>query len=146
VFDMSAKIEIDFSEFERYQWQLEELAGGEAVEQAIDDALQQTQQLIADNVDAAMSKHIQTGETKRSIIRDNSVEWTGSVASVDVGFRISDGGFASIFLMYGTTVHGQPHVAPDRNLYNAVYGSKVRNQIKQIQQEAFEKAIERVMK
>lgn len=143
---MSAKIEIDFSEFERYQQQLEELVGGEAVEQAIDDALQQTQQLIADNVDAAMSKHIQTGETKRSIIRDNSVEWTGSVASVDVGFRISDGGFPSIFLMYGTTVHGQPHVAPDRNLYNAVYGSKVRNQIKQIQQEAFEKAIERVMK
>ena len=143
---MSAKIEIDFSEFERYQQQLEELAGGEVVEQAIDDALQQMQQLIADNVDAAMSKHIQTGETKRSIIRDNSVEWTGSVASVDVGFRISDGGFPSIFLMYGTTVHGQPHVAPDRNLYNAVYGSKVRNQIKQIQQEAFEKAIERVMK
>lgn len=48
--------------------------------------------------------------------------------------------------MYGTKLHGQPHITPDRNVYNAVYGAKVRKDIVKIQQQAFEKAIERALK
>lgn len=143
---MSNKIKIDLSELEAYQKRLEELAGGAAVKRGFESALKATQNVIARNVGAAMMKHVETGETKRSIIDNAAVEWTGDVASVDVGFRISKGGLPSIFLMYGTKLHGQPHITPDRNLYNAVYGAKVRKQILQIQKEAFEKVIERVMK
>ena len=143
---MSNKIKIDFSELESYQKRLEELAGGAAVERAFESALKASQNVIAKNVGAAMMKHVETGETKRSIIDNAAVEWTGDVASVDVGFRISAGGLPSIFLMYGTKLHGQPHITPDKNLYNAVYGAKVRKQIVQIQKEAFEKVIERVMR
>lgn len=143
---MSNKLTVDFSELEKYQKKLEELAGGDAVERAFESALKASQNVVAKNVSAAMMKHVETGDTKRSIIRSAPVEWTGDVASIGVGFKISAGGLPSIFLMYGTKLHGQPHISPDRNLYNAVYGSKVRKEILQIQKEAFEKVIERVMR
>ena len=73
------------------------------------------------------------------------MEWTGDTASVGVGFDISGGGLPSIFLMYGTKLHGQPHITPDRKLYDAVYGAKTRKEISKIQESAFQKVLERVM-
>lgn len=49
---------------------------------------------------------------------------------MNVGFDITAGGtyngLPSIFLMYGTQLYGQPHIKPDRNLYNAVYGAATK--------------------
>ena len=144
---MSSKMELDFSELEQYQKRLEQLAGGEAVEKAVNGALEQAQHIVARNLNNAMMNHIETGETKDAIIDNEPTEWTGgTVASIGVGFRISQGGLPSIFLMYGTKVHGQPHIQPDRNLYNAIYGAQVRKEVLKIQTEAFEKAIDEVMK
>jgi hypothetical protein len=48
--------------------------------------------------------------------------------------------------MYGTKVHGQPHVKPDKNLYNAIYGNATKKRIQEIQANAFYSMIDEVMK
>ena len=139
------KMTVDFSGLEIYRKKLESI-GGEATNRAFESALKASQNVVRQNVTAAMQKHNDTGQTARAIIKDSNVYWNGFMASIDVGFDIADGGLPSIFLMYGTQLHGQPHITPDRNLYNAVYGAKVRKEILKIQEEAFAKVIERAMK
>ena len=139
------KMTVDFSGLEIYQKKLESI-GGEATKRAFTSALRASQNVVRQNVTSAMQKHNDSGDTSRAIIKNANVEWTGDVASIDVGFDIAGGGLASIFLMYGTKLHGQPHITPDRNLYNAVYGTKTKNDIKKIQEQAFQKVIERAMK
>ena len=138
------KLEIDFAGFDVLKKQLDML-GGNATERAVESALKASQNLVAKNVSAAMSSHDRTGDVSDSIINSKPVEWTGDTAAVAVGFDILNGGLPSIFLMYGTQLHGQPHVKPDRNLYNAVYGTAIKKQVRKIQREAFEKVLERVM-
>ena len=138
------KLEIDFTGFDVLKKQLDEI-GGNATERAVESALKASQNLVAKNVSAAMSSHDRTGDVSDSIINSKPVEWTGDTAAVAVGFDILNGGLPSIFLMYGTQLYGQPHVKPDRNLYNAVYGTAIKKQVRKIQREAFEKVLERVM-
>lgn len=144
-----AKLSIDFEGYSILKRQLDEL-GGKATERAVDSALKASQQLIARQVSAAMTPHNDTGNLKKQIVTTNPVEWTGDTASIGVGFNIrgENGleGLPSIFLMYGTKLHGQPHIKPDRELYNAVYGAKTKKEIKKIQEEVFNKVIERVIK
>lgn len=137
------KISIDFPGYELLKKQLDEL-GGNATMRAIESALKASQQIVAEKVSAAMAPHTMTGRTKKSIVIDAPVEWTGDQAAVGVGFNIVGGGLPSIFLMYGTKLHGQPHIKPDRNLYNAVYGPQTRKEIMQIQEQAFEKVLGRL--
>ena len=142
---MSNRISLDFDGFDVLKKQLDAL-GGEATEHAVTDALKASQRVIARNVESAMQTHNRSGAVSRSILNGTQPAWTGSTAEIGVGFKISDGGLPSIFLMYGTKLHGQPHVKPDRKLYNAVYGKQTINQIHAIQREAFEKVLERVIK
>lgn len=138
------RISIDFDGFNVLKKQLDEI-GGNATQRAVESALKASQQVIAEQVESAIEPHTLTGKTKKSIVSNSPVEWTGDTASVGVGFDISNGGLASIFLMYGTKLHGQPHITPDRKLYDAVYGAKTRKEISKIQESAFEKVLERVM-
>lgn len=141
-----AKMSVDYKAFEKYIKQLDEIGGG-ATKQAVESALKASQKLVAENVHKAMSKHNLTGKTERAIIDNKPVVWeTAFTAAVDIGFDLDNGGLASIFLMYGTKLHGQPHIQPDRELYNAVYGSKVKKEVKEMQEKAFLQAIERAMK
>lgn len=137
------RLTIDFDGFDILQKQLIEM-GGDA-KQAAEKALIESHKIITQKVTAAMVKHRESGGTADAIIKAPSVEWTGGTASVDVGFDITGGGLASIFLMYGTQLHGQPHITPDRNLYNAVYGSQTRKEILAVQESEYRKMIERVM-
>lgn len=139
------KITINFSGYDVIKKQLDTL-GGDATKRAVESALKGSQQVVAEQVNAAMSAHDETGATKRSIVNNSPVEWTGDVAKIAVGFDISGGGLPSIFLMYGTKLHGQPHITPDRNLYNAVYGAQTRKRISEIQEQAFNKVLERLMR
>ena len=139
------KMSIQFDGLEVYRKQLEQLGGGQAVKRAFDEALKDSQKLIAEKVTAAMSPHNNTGKVKRSIITHDPPEWTGDTGAVNVGFDIMGGGLPSIFLMYGTQLYGQPHIQPDRNLYNAVYGAAVRKQIREIQEKAFSQVLNEVM-
>ena len=143
------KMEISLQGMDAYIKQLSTVEG--AVKRATENALKKSQELIAQQVTAAIEPHNKTGKTAASIIRDKPVEWTGSMAKVPVGFDIgeTDGKkkndrLASIFLMYGTKIHGQPHEKPDRNLYNAIYGKATKAKIKELQEQAFKTAIEEV--
>ena len=138
------KITIDFNGYDVIKKQLDAL-GGNATQRAIESALKASQQVVAEQVTAAISPHTETGETKRSIVTNSPVEWTGDAAQIAVGFDINGGGLPSIFLMYGTKLHGQPHIEPDRNLYNAVYGAQTRKKIMEIQEQAFNKVLERLV-
>ena len=87
-------------------------------------------------------KNVKIGKTKKSIVSNSPVEWTGDTASVGVGFDIGGGGLPSIFLMYGA----KRGVKADKNLYNAVFGAAVRKKVQEAQKRAFEKALGEVMK
>lgn len=110
---------------------------GADLKKAVDDALTQTQQLIEDNLVTAADvyahkglKGYATGAMYKTIIKNSKVEWTGTVASVDAGFKLREkGGFHSIFVMYGT-----PRIAKDVKLYNAIKGTKTQKEIAELQQ------------
>ncbi|MFR3520381.1 MAG: hypothetical protein ACLTT4_18380, partial [Coprobacillus cateniformis] len=75
-------------------------------------------------------------KTVGTLIRENGVTWEGFVATVDVGFRIREGGLPSIFLMYGT-----PKMKKDTKLYNAIRGAKTKKYIYELQTEAMTRHI-----
>lgn len=144
------KMSVDFSELDAYIKKLESIDDS-AVKRAFDSALLATEQVVRESVTAAMQTHNDTGATAGTIISGKPPEWTQSVGKAPVGFDIGDADhkqkddrLASVFLMYGTKVHGQPHEAPDRALYNAVYGRTVRQRVRQIQEEAFDKVLRRL--
>ena len=146
---MSSKFSIEFEQLKQLANQLEELAGLEGVDRAVEGALLATDNYVTREVDKAVaaSKYNfnRTGETKSTIDREKKVEWEGNVASVKTGFTISKGGLPAIFLMYGTPNSDHP-IKPDSNLKNAAKGEGIhRQRINQIQQETFNKVIKRVM-
>ena len=53
----------------------------------------------------AITPHNETKRTEKALKKEAEIEWAGTLASVKVGFSISEGGLASIFLMYGTQSH-----------------------------------------
>ena len=137
---------IDFVSVRDFAEQIDELAGGKAVKEAVENALKATDEYVTAEVDKAVASSRynfeRSGETKKSIDRDTTVEWEGNLASAKAGFNISGGGLPYIFLMYGT-----PTIAPDTKLKNAARGEgKHRKKIKEIQQEEFSKVLDRVMK
>lgn len=105
----------------------------------------------------AMAKHERTGRTAKTLVEDQIPLWAGDVATIQVGFDISHGGLASVFLMYGTARHtpvnqygtpkkagakDNPGIEADKKLYNAIYGTAVRKEISKEQEQIYIKAIE----
>lgn len=131
---MANKMSITFDGFDEMIEQLEKSSGN--VKGAVNEALQETHKMITTNADDAMTPHNKTFKTKRSIVNGNGIEWVGDVASVDVGFKIRNGGLASIFLMYGT-----PKMKKDQKLYNAFKGTKTKKDIAELQKEIISKYI-----
>ena len=144
------KMSVEIAGLDDYIRQLEAIDEN-AVERAFDAALLETEQVVRESVTAAMQPHNDTGQTAGTAISGKQPEWTQTMAKAPVGFDIGeadhdqkDDRLASVFLMYGTKVHGQPHVAPDRNLYNAVYVAATRRKVRKIQEQAFEKILRRL--
>ena len=78
-----------------------------------------------------------TGQARSQIIDDVNIEWTGTGATVDVGFSL-DEGITPIFLMKGT-----PTMAPAKGLNSALYGTQTKNEIAEIQEQIFIEEINR---
>lgn len=111
----------------RFEGQLDMLqpAAGKALEAA--------HGVVTPKLASAIASHRRTGRTAASLWGYPLIEWQGStLASVRVGFSISGGGLASVFLMYGT-----PRIAPDRTLYNALWGTNTMHAVEQAEAEAF---------
>lgn len=140
-----AKMSIIFDGFEELARRVDKSNNG--LQKAVDEALTETQKLIQSNVSSAAAPYARkgrkgyaTGKMYGAIIKNASVEWQGSRASVEVGFKLkgsaTGGGWHSIFVMHGT-----PRIKKDSKLYNSIKGKRTENQIKKLQEEIMEKYI-----
>lgn len=147
------KIGLQVKGFEEYMDKLDKLGGTQTMKRGVESALKASKQYVNPKVDALMTKSNMpakkakkgagaywTGDTKESLDTDMSVDWEGMTGSVKVGFDFKKSGLTSIFLMYGT-----PKQDPVAGLKNAIYGAKTKKEIANIQAEALDKVIKRVM-
>lgn len=117
---------------------------GESLEEAVDEALTETFDVVQTEVETSSAiysskgggkKGYATGNMYRAIKQDDKVNWNGKVAEISVGFDFGQkGGYHSIFIMYGT-----PRIAKDTKVYNAIKGTKVRNEVYKKQEEVLQK-------
>lgn len=135
------KLTIEFDGLKEMSKMLENMNGD--IKKATENALKKSHKIVTEKIETAMRPHKETGKTEESIKKDGEVEWNGTKASIKVGFDIENGGMASVFLMYGTKLYGKPHIAPDRKLYDSIYGTKTKKEIKEAQKEEFLKEIEK---
>ncbi|MEG2933975.1 MAG: hypothetical protein RR842_10380 [Gordonibacter sp.] len=123
---------IDFDGLDAIVTKLERLGVGTG--KVAEAALKVSHEIVTGQVDKAQSASAYniapgvTGATASAVSRVFSIEWEGTCASVGVGWSIRAGGLPSVFLMYGT-----PTLAPDRSLYNAIYGGKTKQLVQQAQ-------------
>lgn len=136
-----AKMSITFKGFEKLAEDIDAIGGN--LQKAVDEALTESQQLIQSNVQNAAAPYARkgggkgyaTGKMYGAIIKDPQVVWNGLIAEVDVGFRLfQDGGWHSIFIMYGT-----PRMAKNPKVYNAIRGTRTKNEIAKLQEEIMKK-------
>lgn len=129
---MAKKMRLEFTGFEEMAERLDQLGGN--LKETTEKALRATHEYITPNIEDAFGSHDikYSHATANSLKKETSVEWEGSVAEISVGFKISQGGLPSIFLMYGT-----PRIQPDKKLYNAIYGTKTKKEVKAIQEHVF---------
>lgn len=139
------KIGLQFDGWEETLSKLDRLGGTEAMKKGVEAGLKASKQYVNPQIEAAMGKlpaggKYSTGDTKRSLDRDMTVDWSGMTGEIKVGFDFKKSGPVSIFLMYGT-----PRMKPVSGLKSAIYGTKTKTQIKVLQAEAVNKVITRIM-
>lgn len=139
------KIGLQIEGFEDYMSKLDKLGGSDAMKKGVESALRSSKEYVNPLIETAMNKlpaggKYSTGDTKRSIDKDNTVEWESFTGSIKVGFDFKKSGLKSIFLMYGT-----PKMQPVAGLKAAIYSSKTQKQIGQIQAEELNKVIKELM-
>lgn len=125
-----SKAYLEFEGFDTAIARLKKLDGD--TKATTEKALKKTHKIITKKAEKAIQPHKETGATEKSLYREGKVDWAGTLASVDVGFSISKGGLASIFLMYGT-----PRMQKDQNLYNSIWGTSTRKEVLNAQEEIF---------
>lgn len=139
------KIGLQFNGWEDYMAKLDELGGSQAMKKGVEEALIASKKHVNPLIEQSMNKlpaggKYSTGDTKRSIDEDMSVEWQGMTGTIKVGFDFKKSGPKSIFLMYGT-----PRMKPVSGLKNAIYGTKTKKEIAEIQEQKLSEVIKKVM-
>ena len=131
---MGKKLRLEFAGFEEMAERLDKLGGD--LKKTTEKALIETHKLLTPKVEDAFKRHDvkYSHDTMKSLKKDPKVEWNGSTAEIGVGFKISEGGFPSIFIMYGT-----PRMQPDKKVYNSIYGNKKK--VKELQEGIFAEEI-----
>ena len=133
--------------------------GGD-VKKTAKDMLDVAPKIINPKLHAAMQEHKRTGRTEKGIIENPQIEDNGTVLAIPVGFDIKNDGktnLASIFLMYGTARHAPANqygkysgevkgVEQDKKLYDAIYGSATKKEIKAAQEKILGEALQAAMK
>lgn len=144
------KIGLQVKGFENYMAKLDEVGGSQAMRRGVESALKASKAYVNPLISQAMNKlpakgKYSTGQTKRSIDKSMDVEWQMQTASIKVGFDFSMSGMKSIYLMYGTQMYGTPKMKPVSGLKSAIYGAKTKREIAEVQAEALNKVIKRIM-
>lgn len=141
------KFTLEVKGFEELISKLDELGGSDAMKRGVESALKESKQYINSQIKMAMANgnlpaggKYSTGETLKSLDEAIEVVWQGMTAEMKIGFKLEKSGLRSIFLMYGT-----PKMPPVAGLKDAVYGNKTKKKCKEIQTEAINKVIKRIM-
>lgn len=139
------RIGLQFSGFAEMAARLDELQGD--LQRTTEEALIKSKEVVTAKLLEATNKanypaqgKYSTGRTRQSIDTTKNVTWQGTTAEINVGFDLERSGLTSIYLMYGT-----PRMAKVQAIYDAVYGSRVKAEIKRIQKETFDAAIKEKM-
>lgn len=151
-----AKMSITFKGFDILSAELDR--AGKDLKPAVNEALEKTQKYVQENLEMAVLPYAQRstkpeigkkyswvkGDLYQGVIREPKIEWTGTVATVGVGFttdRNWRGFMHSIFVMYGVPAHGKFNrgYQKDANVYNAIRGVRTKNQIAKLQKEIMQK-------
>ena len=139
------RIGLQFSGFAEMAARLDELQGD--LQRTTEEALIKSKEVVTAKLLEATNKasypaqgKYSTGRTRQSIDTTQNVKWQGTTAEIDVGFDLKKSGLTSIYLMYGT-----PRMAKVQAIYDAVYGSRVKAEIKRVQKETFDAAIKEKM-
>lgn len=141
-----ARMGILFDGFNDLAFAVDACLGTEALKKAVNEALTETGKYVQDQVNQAALpyahgglKGYATGAMFNALKKDNPVIWSSpSVAEVSVGFNLKEkGGFHSIFVMYGT-----PRMAKDQKLYNSIKGTKTKQHIQNLQEDAMWKQLD----
>ena len=128
------RIGIQFRGFEELATRIDELEGD--LKATTEKALKASFNHVTSKLETDIRRHVVTGQTKASLVKQPNVKWEGHTATIKVGFDISGGGLPSIFLLHGT-----PRVKKDTKLYNDVYGTKTKKEIAEIQKQIFDEEI-----
>ena len=112
---------------------------GQDSKKAAEKALIEGKQAVTPGIREAMARHHRTGRTEASLDTKEEVRFEGTVAEVDIGFHIRQGGLPSIFLMYGT-----PRIQPDKRLYDSIYGSTARKKFNTAAEKALDELMQKV--
>lgn len=144
------RIGLQFDGWENYIAKLDELGGTQTMKKGVEKALIESKKHVNPLIEKAMNKlpaggKYSTGDTKKSIDDQMSVEWTGMTGTIKVGFDFSKSGAKSIYLMYGTQINGTPRMKPVSGLKGAIYGTKTQKEIAEIQEKVLSDVIKGVM-
>lgn len=130
------KIGLQFDGWTDYMERLDKLGGSQSMKNATEKALIASKEYVNPQIEKAVANSnlpargkYATGQIKKSINTDKKVEWSAMTGEIKVGFDFDKSGVTSIFLMYGT-----PRMKPVKGLKNAIYGTKTKKQIAQIQE------------
>lgn len=138
-------LKLDTRGFEQMFLHLDKLGGD--VQTAVQDALTQASETIAEDTKAAMvdanlpaTGKFSTGATKEAIITDHAVRWEGQVGWVPVGFDFSKPGAG------GYLISGTPRMRPNeqlRKMYKQKrYMNQIQNDISDVIMDCIVKAME----
>ena len=137
-------LKLDTKGFEQLLTKLDSL-GGNMVE-VVDKALSDAGKKIGEDTHKAMAKEYlpaggkySNGDTEKTIIDNPQVEWSGSKASIDVGFDFGKPG-AGGFLITGT-----PKMDPDQELKKIYKGKKYMKEIQEQMANTVGEAITKAM-
>lgn len=138
------KLQIEFDGFDKAINKLNKLGSKGNV--IAETALKETHKIVTKKAEISAQKpnlpakgKYSTGQTLKSIKKNADIEWNGTMANVSVGFSISKGGLASIFMMYGT-----PRYMKNQKMWDAFWSKKTRDEIKEIQEKIFYDEIRRL--
>lgn len=137
-------LKLDTKGFEQLLIKLDSVGGN--VQEVVTKALEEAGQKISEDTHKAMAKQnlpaggkYSRGTTEKAIVDNPQVEWSGSKASIDVGFDFGMPGAG------GYLITGTPKMQPNKEL-NKMYKSKkymkeIQEQMAQTVGEAITKAM-----
>lgn len=141
------RIGLNFEGWEDMMENLDRLGGTREMKRAVTNALVASKEYVTPIIEKSVSNsnlpargEYSFGGTKQSIDKSNEVGWSAMTGTINVGFDFEKSGPKSIYLMYGT-----PKMNPAKGLKSAIYGSKTKKKVAEIQSEEVNKVIQEIM-